>query len=312
MGKGGKKQAKNKSEQDGSCTAGPRPSDQEPSLEKILSGLPEIERNFLTERVTVTLPLKTCSMNKGSKSEQAKAKKEESETLERIVSILERFNMVILHNALSPDEMATIREEYEAVLDFSQAAIGDKDASKRSGTRLYNCSCQLGPGCGFEGWKAGAHASRNILHDHSRVGPSSMWEKVVDRLGFPHIARVEMVTSHKGCRHQDWHVDGAHGITVIFPLVSTSLERGPTQLEFTTPFNSLAGDRGKVKKRDPIAPECCHAAMPAGSVLLFNANCSHRGTANLSTGDRPILVLDTSPPCEALPHSLQVESLWDL
>ena len=47
--------------------------------------------------------------------------------------------------------------------------------------------------------------------------------------------------------------------------------------------------------------------MPAGSVLLFNANASHRGTANLSAFDRPILVLDTSHQCEQ-----EEASLWDL
>ena len=50
-----------------------------------------------------------------------------------------------------------------------------------------------------------------------------------------------------------------------------------------------------------------HAAINAGSVLIFNANCSHRGTANISNVDRPILVLDTSPPCDSEPVSQ-----WDL
>ena len=46
-----------------------------------------------------------------------------------------------------------------------------------------------------------------------------------------------------------------------------------------------------------------HAAINAGSVLIFNANCSHRGTANISSVERPILVLDTSPPCDSEPIS---------
>ena len=37
-----------------------------------------------------------------------------------------------------------------------------------------------------------------------------------------------------------------------------------------------------------------HACMSSGSVVLFNANVSHRGSANIGTNDRPILVLDTS------------------
>ena len=50
----------------------------------------------------------------------------------------------------------------------------------------------------------------------------------------------------------------------------------------------------------PGAPKRVFAgALPRGSLLLFNANVSHRGTANLSRGDRPVLVLDCSPPCGA-------------
>jgi len=304
MGKGGKKKA-SVSAAAADTTPSGASSSKEESLDQILSGLTLTERKFLTEQVTITLPPRGLQPSKASVKTE---KKETAALVERALETLQRFNMVILHNALSAEEMGSIKEEYEELIDFSQAAIGDKDASKRSGTRLYNCDCQLGPGCGFKGWKEGAHKSRNVLHDHSRSGPSSVWEAVCHQLGFSHIARVEMVTSHKGCRHQDWHVDGAHGVTVIFPLISTCLERGPTQLDFVTPFNSLAGDQGKVKKRDPAAPESCHAAMPAGSVLIFNANTSHRGTANLSTGDRPILVLDCSKPCE----QLELASLWDL
>ena len=50
--------------------------------------------------------------------------------------------------------------------------------------------------------------------------------------------------------------------------------------------------------RRPDAKVHC-GAIPRGSVLLFNANVSHRGTANLSPTDRPVLVLDTSPRCGA-------------
>jgi ectoine hydroxylase-related dioxygenase (phytanoyl-CoA dioxygenase family) len=121
--------------------------------------------------------------------------------------------------------------------------------------------------------------------------------------GFEHIARVEVVTSHRGCRHQGWHIDAMHGITVIFPLCDMTLQKGPTQLDFTTPFNALREGSGKVKRRqDPL--EQAYAAIPRGSVVLFNANVSHRGTANISTSDRPVLVLDCSLPCPAAPTDL--------
>ena len=225
----------------------------------------------------------------------------------RAVEILDRHNMVILHNVLRDEQLSCIYREYEALLDFSaSSAIGEKDASKRSGTRVYNCRCQVGPACGFEGWREGAEETRAILHDNRR-GPS-VWEQVVRTFGFVHIARVEIVTSHAGCRYQGWHVDGSRGITTIFPLVDMDMPKGPTQMDFTIPFNGLRENMGKVKKLDPACPGMCHAAMPAGGVLMFNANVSHRGTANLSSSDRPILVLDCSPVCD----SLGPTSLWDL
>ena len=124
--------------------------------------------------------------------------------------------------------------------------------------------------------------------------PPSAWRQIVAAFGFDHVARVEVVTGHAGCRHQGWHVDGVHGVTVIFALVDVDAAKGPTQLDFTVPFNALDPEQGKVK-RVAGAPASCRAAMPRGSVLLFNANLSHRGTANLSAADRPVLVLDCSP-----------------
>jgi hypothetical protein len=230
-----------------------------------------------------------------------------------------------------------LHSEYAELLDFKgDSAIGEKDASKRSGTRLYNCLCQVGPNCGFEGWKEGAEKSRAIIQrgchgclngvDIAAAAPKpptqgggggggkqcrggkqggggkqqaacvSVWRQIVRALGFEHIARVEVVTSHVGCRAQGWHIDGSHGLTVIFALADVDSKKGPTQLDFTFPYNHLDASKGKVKGGGVGAPPMVHAAMPAGSVLLFNCNVSHRGTANISTGDRPILVLDCSPP----------------
>ena len=138
-----------------------------------------------------------------------------------------------------------------------------------------------------------------------RPASLQVWERVALAFGFSHIARVEVVTSHTGCRAQGWHIDASHGLTVIFPLTGVDITKGPTQVDFVTPFNTL--DRsGKVKHHDRLSPDYVHAAMPAGSVVMFNANCSHRGTANLSATDRPILVLDCSLPCESADCSV-----WD-
>lgn len=147
--------------------------------------------------------------------------------------------------------------------------------------------------------------TRQVLQKGQCLGTNGMpiWQSVCNVFGFPHVARVEVVTSHVGCRNQDWHCDSAHGITVIFALVDIDLAKGPTEIEFITPFNGLGHDKassGKVKQKNSASPAAVHSVLPKGSVLLFNANANHRGTANLSQSDRPILVLDTSPCCEHL------------
>jgi hypothetical protein len=251
-------------------------------------------------------------------------------------TILEHYHMVILHNVLTPEDIQSIYGEYEDLLDLTgDSAIGEKDASKRSGTRFYNCRCQVGPACTFHGWKGGSEQTKEILHGHKarhvhhkprqhrkhnkssgagvgyggRPQQLQTWERITRHFGFEHIARVEVVTSHPGCRNQGWHTDGTHGLTVIFPLVNVDLRKGPTQMDFNTPFNNLHENSGKVggKKKRMDAPDFARAAMPKGSVVMFNANMSHRGTANLSKTGRPILVLDCSLRCV---H--EAVSLWDV
>ena len=277
------------------------------------------EQRFLNDYVSLAAPPRHHVHRYGSKSKGGKAaattpEKDVAEVARRGIDIIEKFNMLVLHNVLSPEELQIIHSEYEQMLDLKgDAAIGEKDSSKRSGTRFYNCVCQRGPACGFDGWKEGSEGTRGILQPGGRsaspgaAGPLSVWQRIVREFGLYHIARVEVVTSHRGCRHQGWHVDADRGITVIFPLVDVDLAKGPTQMDFTVAHNGVREGSSKVKKRPAEAPESCHAAMPAGGVLLFNANVSHRGTANLSMGSRPILVLDCSPCCEHQP-----KSLWDL
>jgi hypothetical protein len=42
---------------------------------------------------------------------------------------------------------------------------------------------------------------------------------------------------------------------------------------------------------------------------MFNANVSHRGSANIGSNDRPILVLDTSLPTACLPAG--AVNIWE-
>ena len=52
---------------------------------------------------------------------------------------MRRFHCCILHDAFTPAEVAAIHAEWEELLDLkADSAIGEKEASKRSGTRMYD------------------------------------------------------------------------------------------------------------------------------------------------------------------------------
>ena len=242
----------------------------------LLAHYPEDERRFL-ETIAYALPA-AASGRAAREAAAAHARR-----------CLERFQCCVFHDALSEGDVAALLGECAAHEKVS--AIGEREAAKRSGTRLFNCPCQRGPSCAFDGWRS--DVARAV------VAAAAPWRDVVAALGFGHVARVEVVTSHAGCRHQGWHVDGARGVTALFALVDVDARRGPTELDFAAPFGDVATG-AKVKGGVPGAPARVFAgALPRGSLLLFNANVSHRGTANLSRGDRPVLVLDCSPPCGA-------------
>lgn len=214
------------------------------------------------------------------------------------VRILEQEHMLIVHNCLSDDEVQVLYDCYEDLhqQQAGQRAIGEKDASKRSGTRLYNCLCQLGPACDFYNWKDGTEEAQHCLNpiattDYRKPPRKPVWKSITDTFHFYHIARVEVVTSHVGCRAQDWHIDGVHGLTVILPLTDVGVRQGPTELDFGPAFLGLWEGDPKVRAH---STDRVRAVMPKGSVLLFNANVSHRGSANIGATDRPILVLDCS------------------
>jgi len=252
-------------------------------------------------QITIELPVSGGCRGTNTNKVDAKAKQKaiDESIVNNAVDLLNRYNMIILHNVFIEAEVAQISEEYLALLDRSgQTAIGEKDASKRSGTRFYNCNCQLGPACSFSGWKEAAPNVRKIMGRGEGGGyGADIWRKIVRKLGFEHIARVEMVTGHSGCRSQGWHVDGLRGVTAIFSMVDVDVAKGPTELDFEVPFLSIDENKGKCSRGVEGAPRKCYAVMPAGSVLMFNANVTHRGTANLSKVDRPVLVLDCSADC---------------
>jgi hypothetical protein len=66
---------------------------------------------------------------------------------------------------------------------------------------------------------------------------AAVWVDICRRFHLEHVARVEVVTSHVGCRAQDWHIDGTHGLTVIFPLTDVALRQVSIALVFVSMFN---------------------------------------------------------------------------
>jgi hypothetical protein len=289
-GASGKDKASRKKENKNKDIAG-EAAQEEPLDTKQSLSLDTDETMFLRQ-VSITLPAEQSIFGLKQRAQV------DAVNLQRALQTLDTYHMCILHNALSEEELAIFQAEYRDLLDVTgDAAIGEKDASRRSGTRFYNCRCQVGPNCQWDGWKPGAERSRGVLAldgecCYNAKKPPSVWRQVIAALEFEHVARVEVVTSHVGCRSQNWHVDGVHGMTVIFALEDVDLAKGPTQLDFTHPFNSFKEGESKVKNVAKGALPVCRAAMPAGSVLMFNCNVSHRGTANISSVDRPILVLD--------------------
>ena len=110
--------------------------------------------------------------------------------------------------------------------------------------------------------------------------------------------------STTGSKEQRWHTDSghlsddeylpSHCFNVFIPLVDITMENGPTDLVKSSHIQTLDKNRGKkfaVTANDAIAPE-----LNVGDALLFDFRTLHRGLANKSTINRPILVLTFSIP----------------
>lgn len=109
-----------------------RNSDDSPTLNAVYKGLSGEEVEFLTNRVSFTFnpPLS----GKGSAR-----KCYEASFISAAAEALGTFHMCVLHGSLSADDVANIEQEYSSLLDVKHGAhaIGEKDSSKRSGTRMW-------------------------------------------------------------------------------------------------------------------------------------------------------------------------------
>ena len=117
-----------------------------------------------------------------------------------------------------------------------------------------------------------------------------------------YMCNMSIVNATPGSADQGWHADGGHinlqaheechCFNVFLPLVDVDVALGPTELrpgsQYLTrnlaPMMLAAKARGKLRK--PVMP-----LLRAGDALLFDYRILHRGRANTSDADRPILVM---------------------
>jgi hypothetical protein len=99
---------------------------------------------------------------------------------------------------------------------------------------------------------------------------------------YPHVrlSTVQLVQSSPGSCDQCWHADNADkGLTFIIPLIDITKQNGTTQL-VTGSHNLLS-----VRKLEIASP-----VLTCSDLLVMDARLLHRGSKNISTDVRPILV----------------------
>ena len=94
------------------------------------------------------------------------------------------------------------------------------------------------------------------------------------------LSTVQLVQSSPGSCHQCWHADNAYkGLTFVIPLIDITKENGTTQLA-TGSHNPLY-----VRKLGIASP-----VLTRSDLMVMDARLLHRGSKNVSTDIRPILV----------------------
>jgi hypothetical protein len=129
--KGGKRGATSSSAEAGAVGAEKGKLGGGPRVDAMAS-LPEAERKFVAECVSVAVPALDPTSYPTTKEKAA-----ETAAIGEAVEALEKYHMCILDNALTPADLATIQDDFDSMLDFTgDSAIGEKQASKRSATRM--------------------------------------------------------------------------------------------------------------------------------------------------------------------------------
>lgn len=124
---------------------------------------------------------------------------------------------------------------------------------------------------------------------------ATSWEHV-------QICHISLVLSMPGSNEQSWHADGGHVdlqkhqschcLNVFIPLIGLTQEMGPTELRPGTHYHTrnlvpmMLAAKARKTLQLPVSP-----LLQQGDVLVFDYRILHRGLANASQQNRPILVL---------------------
>jgi hypothetical protein len=116
------------------------------------------------------------------------------------------------------------------------------------------------------------------------------------------LCHLSLVIASPSASDQSWHADGGHVdiqrhlpchcLNVFIPLTDITSENGPTELRPSSHFITrklapmMLAAKAKGKLHSPVTP-----TLRRGDVLIFDYRILHRGRANVSDADRPILVL---------------------
>ena len=140
------------------------------------------------------------------------------------------------------------------------------------------------------------------LHDIQRCLP--FVPKLLNAISWEHvqICHTSLVLAMPGSNEQSWHVDGghvdlqkhqsSHCLNIFIPLIDLTHEMGPTELRPGTHYHTrnlvpmMLAAKARKTLQPPVAP-----LLRQGDVLVFDYRILHRGLANVSQQNRPILVL---------------------
>lgn len=104
-----------------------------------------------------------------------------------------------------------------------------------------------------------------------------------------------MLVAHPGAEPQRWHMDTPHlfasrqhlpphSVSVFIPLCALTESNGPTEFQLSTHIKA-----NLTRPRTHADARC-----PLGSVAIYDIRVMHRGGANRSDADRPVVYLTFS------------------